>query len=106
MENQLNWKLVNPEGIVQSESTAANLHPAKLEGKTILLRWSGKHNGDVFLDRIASLLAGKIDDVKLIKAWEIFPESANISQNSEVSKKIAADLSKLKPDISIAAQGD
>ena len=106
MENQVKWKLVNPEGAVESESNAANPHPPCLDGKTILLRWNGKPNGDVFLDRIANLFAQKINNVRLVKAWEVLPESKNSGTNSEASKEMAANLSKFKPDICVASQGD
>ena len=106
MPDKIKWKLINPEGVVQSESRSANPHPLNLEGKTVLLRWNGKHNGDVLLNRIADLLAGKIRDVKILKAWEIFPESGNSSQNVEVSQKMAAKLAELRPDIVIASQSD
>jgi hypothetical protein len=33
-----------------------NPHPFTLEGKTVVLRWNGKYNGDNFLNRIAELL--------------------------------------------------
>ena len=106
MEDQLQWELINPEGIVQSEFRPANPHPLSLEGKTVLLRWNGKHNGDVFLDRIAGLLAGKIRNIKILRAWEVLPESGNSSLNVEVSQKLAAKLAEFKPDIVIASQSD
>ncbi len=106
MEDQLHWELINPEGVVQSESRSANPHPLNLEGKTVLLRWNGKHNGDIFLDRIAGLLAEKIRDLKILKAWEVIPESGVASQSAEISQKMAARLAELRPDIVLASQSD
>ncbi len=102
----MNWELINPEGVIQSESRSANPHPSSLEGKTLLLRWNGKHNGDVLLDRIAELLIQRVKKFKILKSWEILPESANSSQNVEVSQKMATKLAELGPDIVIAAQSD
>jgi hypothetical protein len=106
MADKANWDLVNPEGVAESESKLANPHPSSLEGKTILLRWNGKHNGNVFLDRIGRLLEEKINNIKILKAWEVFPESGNSSQNIEASKKIAAKLAEFKPDIVLSSQCD
>jgi hypothetical protein len=33
-----------------------NPHPASLEGKTVLLRWNEKMNGDKYLTRVGELL--------------------------------------------------
>ena len=46
----MEWELIVPAGVVEK----AELKPAPrlttLEGKTIVLRWNGKHNGDVLLE--------------------------------------------------------
>ena len=42
------WKLVNPEGVVVVEPVEISPRITSLEGKTVLLRWNGKHNGDNF----------------------------------------------------------
>src|SRR5512138_1628589 len=106
MPDKMTWELINPEGVAKSEFKLANPHPTVLEGKTILLRWNGKHNGNVFLDQIGRLLEEKINNIKILKAWEVFPEYGNSSQNLEASKKIAAKLAEFKPDIVIASQCD
>jgi hypothetical protein len=106
MPDKINWELINPEGVAKSEFKLANPHPTVLERKTILLRWNGKHNGNVFLDRIGDLLKEKINSIKILKAWEVFPESGNSSQNADASKKIAAKLAEFKPDIVLASQCD
>jgi hypothetical protein len=62
------WTLVNPEGVIKIEPMKVNAHPATLEGKTVLLRWNGKHNGNNFLDRVAELLARDVKNVKIIKS--------------------------------------
>lgn len=106
MENQTRWQIVNPEGVVQVESLNVNPHSRSLDGKTVLLRWNGKHNGDVFLNRIAELLTQNVRSPKIIKGWEAVPETATISRNPETSREFARKLADLKPDIVIGSQGD
>jgi len=83
-----------------------NPHPASLEGKTVLLRWNGKYNGDRFLNRVGELITQQAKDVKIIKMWEMDKSTAVISRNAEVSEQAAASIGKLKPDLVIAAQAD
>lgn len=81
-------------------------HPISLEGKTVLLRWNGKFNGDKFLNRVGELLTQQVKNVRVIKMWEVDSSTAVISKNAEVSSQVTEKISKLKPDIVIAAQAD
>ncbi len=83
-----------------------NPHPSTLEGKTVVLRWNGKFNGDNFLNRVADFLAERVKGVKVIKMWEIDRNTAVISDSLEKSEKIVAEIAKQKPDIVIASQAD
>ncbi len=83
-----------------------NSHPMSLEGKTVLLRWNGKMNGDKLLTRTGELLAQKVKNVKIIKLWEVDKSTAAISKNLQASEQVAATIAKLKPDLVIAAQAD
>ncbi len=83
-----------------------NQHPASLEGKTVLLRWNGKYNGDRYLSRVGELISQQIKSVKIIKMWEVDKSTAVISKKAEVSEQIAVSIAKLKPDLVIAAQAD
>jgi hypothetical protein len=83
-----------------------NPHPADLAGRTVLLRWNGKMNGDKYLDYLSSLLKNRYKDIKIIKLWETNPETAIISKTSEISDQIAAKIASIKPDVVIAAQAD
>jgi hypothetical protein len=105
-EMSQNWNLVNPEGVVKIEPMKVNPHPKSLEGKTILLRWNGKHNGDNFLSRVGELLKEKVKDVKIVKSWEVAPWTAIIAGNPDKSKQIVETLAKEKPDIVIGSQCD
>ncbi len=100
------WTLVNPEGVVKIEPMKVNPHPKSLEGKTVLLRWNGKHNGDNFLSRVGELLKEKVKDVKIVKSWEVAPWTAIIAGNPDKSKQIVDTLAKEKPDLVIGSQCD
>lgn len=100
------WELLNPESVVKIESMELTQRPNTLESKIILLRWNGKNNGNHFLARIGELLIEAVKDVKIIKSWEIAPETAVISGNPKQSNQFVEKLAKLKPDLVIASQGD
>ena len=101
------WELMNPEGVIKVEPMRLGWHPGTLRGKTVLLRWNGKQNGDVFLNRVAELLGEKVKGVRVVKAWEVFPDSIEaISGSQERSVALAKGLSALKPDIVIGSHGD
>jgi len=83
-----------------------NAHPSSLEGKTVLLRWNGKFNGDKYLSYLGECLTKQVKNVRLIKLWEIEKSSASISKDLQASEQVAAAVAKLKPDLVIAAQAD
>jgi hypothetical protein len=106
-EGNQRWEILNPEGVIKIEPMEINPHPLTLEGKTVLLRWNGKHNGDKFLDRVAELLAQKVKDVKIIKSWEVAPETVDpISGSQERSLELMKMLAAFKPDLVIGSQAD
>ena len=83
-----------------------NPHPASLEGKTVVLRWNSKFNGDKFLDRVAELLTQKAPGVKIVKMYRVDPSTAVVAEKMEDSLKIADKIVAQKPDIVIASQAD
>ncbi len=101
------WDLLNPEGVIKIDPMKINSHPSTLKGKTVMLRWNGKHNGDKFLERVEELLKEKIMDVRVIKSWEVAPETVDpITGSQERSQDFAARIAAFKPDIVIGAQSD
>ena len=100
------WELVNPEGMVQNEDNRTNQHPGDLTGKTVVLHWNGKHNGNIFLTRINELLTEQIKDINVIKGWEVAPDTTRVSQSQERSKQTAQKLASLMPDIVISSTAD
>jgi hypothetical protein len=83
-----------------------NPHPASLEGKTVVLRWNSKLNGDKYLTRVAELLSQQVKNVKVIKMWETDKSTAAIAKDGPDSERITASIAKLKPDLVIASQAD
>ena len=81
-------------------------HPSTLEGKTVLLYWNGKLNGDNFLSRVGELLTEQVKGIKIIKMWETDKSTAVISDSLGKSEEVTEKMSKLKPDIAISAQAD
>jgi hypothetical protein len=100
------YEIVNPESVVELVPMDVNSHPLTLEGKTVVLRANEKHNADNILEKVAELLAEKVKEIKIIKAWEVLPETRDNSQGPERSKQFAQKLTALKPDLVIGSQGD
>ena len=101
------WELMNPEGVIRIEPMKINPHPSTLEGKTVMLRWNGKHNGDNFLNRVSELLTERVKDIKIIKSWELAPETVDpISGSQERSMELMKKLAAFKPDLVIGSQAD
>ena len=106
MTETMRWELVSPQGTSRIETSKISPRPKDLRGKTVVLRWNGKHNGDVFLSRIGALLAAQVEDVKIVKAWELEPFTNQTSQSMRASNEIVRKLALLKPDVVIGAHGD
>ncbi len=106
MENNIKWRLVNPEATIQTDARSVNQHPTNLVEKTVVLYWNGKPNGDIFLNRIGELLMDKIGNIKVIKAWEAIPSTKDADQTRGVSRVTAEKLAGLNPDLVIGAPGD
>jgi hypothetical protein len=105
-EKTTRWKLVNPEPLVQVEGDRVNPHPRDLSGKTVVLYWNGKPNGDLFLNRIGELLIEEVDHIKAIKAWEIRPSTMRTDPTPHASRALAEEIAGLNPDLVIGAPGD
>lgn len=106
MNTQTSWEVVNPSGILNVEPTSTSPHYKTIEGKIVLLHWNNKHNGDVFLNRLAELLTKHVRGVRIIKSWEVVPDIIATSPHPDSSKQFARTLAELRPDIVIASQAD
>lgn len=105
-EKAQEWEVLNPAGVVKKADIKPAARLSSLEGKTIVLRWNGKHNGDNFLQRLSELFAQKIPSAKIVKSWETDTSLNKISGNPSESKRIAKALKDMGADIVIGAQCD
>ncbi len=94
------------EGLPKVGPVKINPHPSTLEGKTVVLRWNGKYNGDKFLSRVEELLNQQVKNIKVIKLWEIDKTTSTISDSLKKSEEVSEKILKLKPDIVVASQAD
>ena len=106
MEAVQAWEVINPMGTIAIQPVKPAPRVASLEGKTIVLRWNGKHNGNNYLDRTAELLAEKLPSAKVIKLYEVDKSTIKISGSNAESARIAKVIKGLKADIVIASQAD
>ncbi|MCL2669466.1 MAG: hypothetical protein FWE89_02160 [Syntrophaceae bacterium] len=100
------WELVIPTGVIERIVLDPAPRLTSLEGKTIVLRWNGKHNGNVFLDRLAVLLGQKYPTAKIVKSYETDASLNVITGSDDRSNQIAGLLKNMKPDLVIASQAD
>jgi hypothetical protein len=105
-QKKTKWKLVNPEALVQIVADQVNPHPKELSGKTVVLYWNGKPNGDLFLNRIGELFIERVNNVKVIRAWEVRPTTKRTDPTFEASRATARELAGLNPDLVVGAPGD
>ncbi len=100
------WELINPAGTIAITPVKPAPRLTTLEGKTVVLRWNGKHNGNNFLDRVAELLAQKVPSAKVIKLYEVDKSTVKISGSNAESARIAKVIQDLKADLVIGSQAD
>lgn len=94
------------QNTVPVETITLNAHPISLEGKTVVLRWNSKTNGDLYLNRIAELLTEQVKDIKIIKLYETDPDTVKVSESIEDAVAVAEKIAVLNPDLVIASQAD
>ncbi len=100
------WEFINPSGTIAIQPLKPAPRLTSLEGKTIVLRWNSKHNGDNFLNRIAELLAEKVPSAKVIKLYEVDKTTIKTSSSNQESQRIANVIKGLKADLVIGSQAD
>jgi len=100
------WEIINPAGTIEMKTARLAPRLNTLEGKTIVLRWNFKHNGNHYLDRIFELLTEKVPSAKVIKLYEMDRSTINQSGSIEDSARLAKGIAALNPDLVIGAHGD
>jgi hypothetical protein len=64
MEKAQEWEIINPAGVIEIKQVQLAPRITTLEGKTIVLRWNGKHNGNLAESaRIAQVIKGMGADI-------------------------------------------
>jgi len=105
-EKKQEWRVINPAGTIEIKTAKPAPRLTTLEGKTILLRWNFKHNGNHYLDRISELLKEKVPSAKVLKIYEIDRSTINQSGSLEDSTRLATVIADFKPDLVISAHAD
>ena len=104
------WELVRPDGIVITDPIKINPHPSTLDGKNVVLRWSGKPNGDIMMKYVGDLIKRDFPKANVIVSWEGQPKesllAAGWSASRDKSAKMASAILDLKPDLIVGGQGD
>ena len=96
------WTLLSPVADVEVRQFERAGRNADLGGKTIGLFWNGKPNADLFLDEVAEELRARFEDLKIVRMWEVKPETRTALGNSMDGLKYMAQNS----DLIIGASGD
>ena len=104
------WELVRPDGVVIIDPIKINAHPENLDGKNVVLRWSGKPNGDIMMKYVGELIKIDFPKANVIVSWADQPKTsllaAGWSANKKKSVKMAEAIRDLKPDLVVGGQGD
>jgi hypothetical protein len=105
-ESVQEWEVIVPTGEIEKSTIEPAPRINSLEGKTVVLRWNGKNNGNLFLDRLAELFAQKHPETKVVKSYVEDKSINNISANAANSELYTKSVLSMKPDLVIAAQAD
>lgn len=100
------WEVYNPAGVIEKATVKPAGRLTSLDGKTIVLRWNGKNNGDVALNKLAELLAKKAPTAKIVKSYELDASINKIAGSPGESERINKVIMGHKPDLVIASQAD
>ena len=104
------WELLVPEGVAIQEPLKLASRITSLEGKTIGLRWNGKPNGEILLNKVADLLKERVPSIKIIKFYEVEQSTIHTEAPGPPEQSVEAEAKllkeKYKPDLAIGSQGD
>jgi len=100
------WNLVTPNGQIQKPTISPASRLTSLAGKNVVVRWNGKHNGDIYAKRVAELLKQKEPTVNVMLAHEIDPGTAKITSTVAEAERVSKVIMGMKPDLVIANQAD
>jgi ABC-type Fe3+-hydroxamate transport system substrate-binding protein len=99
------WEVIVPTGEIEKSVIEPAPRINSLEGKTVVLRWNGKNNGNLFLDRLAVLMEKNYPKTKVIKSYT--DSNLNTITGSQAQSMFVTNaITAMKPDLVIAAQAD
>jgi hypothetical protein len=106
----MDWELLVPEGAVIQEPLKLAPRITNLEGKTIGLRWNGKPNGEILLNKVVDLLKEGVPSIKIIKFYEVERSTIHTEPHGPPQQSIETEAKlikeKYKPDLLIGSQAD
>jgi hypothetical protein len=100
------WEVLDPSGVIEVKYAKPAPRLSTLDGKTIVLHWNSKNNGNLFLDRVAELLKEKAPKAKVIKLYEVDPSTNKIAGSLAESTRIANIIKDMKADLVIGSSAD
>lgn len=104
------WELLVPEGAAIKAPLKLAPRISTLAGKTVALRWNGKPNGEIMLNKLAELLKEKIPTVKIVKLYELERSTIHTEAPGSTAQSVDAEAKlikeKYKPDLVIGSQAD
>ncbi len=106
----MDWELFVPEGGVIQEPLKLAPRITSLEGKTVGLRWNGKPNGEILLNKVAELLKVKVPGIKVIKFYEVEQSTIHTDLHGPSQQLVEGEAKFIKekynPDLVIGSQAD
>ena len=109
-QQKMDWELLVPEGGVIQEPLKLAPRITSLEGKTIGLRWNGKPNGEILLNKVADLLKVKVPGIKVIKFYEVEQSTIHTDLPGPPQQLVEGEAKLIKekynPDLVIGSQAD
>jgi hypothetical protein len=109
-QEMMDWELLVPEGSVIQEPLKLAPRIPSLEGTTIGLRWNGKPNGEILLNKVADLLKEKVPSLKIIKFYEVERSTIHTEAPGPPQQSIEAEARLIKekygPNLVIGSQAD
>ena len=110
VQQVMDWELFVPEGAVIQEPLKLAPRITSLDGNTIGLRWNGKPNGEILLNKVANLLKERVPSIKIIKFYEVERSTIHTEAPGPPAQSVEAEAKmikeKYKPDLVIGSQGD
>lgn len=80
--------------------------PESLDGRTVLLRWNGKHNSDQLLQRLQNHLQKRFPAARVTLLHQTQPGLCRVSRDKNDADELVTALAAFEPAVVITATGD